>query len=188
MDESPRQLIDKVKTPIPGAPGRPARYDYEYRRNGVANIFMMFEPLAGKREVEVTARRANEDFARCMCKLTDEIHPQAQKIIVVMDNLSTHKKSALYEVFAPAEAKRIADRLDIHYTPRHGSWLNMAEIEISVLSRQCLAERMDNLALLESEINAWQKKRNMTASKVDWRFTTDNARIKLKRLYPSLQK
>jgi len=184
FDERPKQLISEMRNPIPVKQGHAARYDHEYRRNGVANIFMMFEPLAGKREVKVTARRANEDFARCMYKLADEIYPQAQKITVVMDNLSTHKKSALYEVFAPAEAKRIADRLEIHYTPKHGSWLNMAEIEISVMSRQCLAERMDSFAQLESEINAWQKKRNLTASKVDWRFTTDDARIKLKRLYP----
>ena len=173
--------------PLPRRPGRPARYDYEYKRNGVANIFMMFEPLAGKRQVEVTEHRTKKDWAECMRQLVDEIYPQAERIVVVMDNLNTHTKASLYEAFEPAEAKRIADKLEIHYTPKHGSWLNMAEIEMSVLSRQCLAERMADMHRLENEVLAWELKRNTKNQKVNWRFTTEDARIKLKRLYPSIE-
>jgi transposase len=185
FDERPKQLIGEVRKPIPSVPGKPARYDYEYRRNGVANIFMMFEPLAGKRHVKVTERRTKKDWAECMQRLVDEIYPQAEQIVLVMDNLNTHTKASLYEVFEPFEAKRIADKLDIHYTPKHGSWLNMAEIELSVLSRQCLAERMESIGRLDSEVSAWADERNGKEVKVDWRFTTEDARIKLKRLYPS---
>jgi len=153
----------------------------------VANLFMMFEPLAGKRYVKVTERRTKMDWAHCIRQLVDEIYPQADSIVLVMDNLNTHKKASLYEAFEPVEAKRIADRLETHYTPKHGSWLNMAEIEMSVLSRQCLAERMDNMRRLEDQAMAWAGTRNAKGAKVDWRFTTDDARIKLKKLYPSLQ-
>ena len=187
LDERPKQLIGEIRKPIPAAPGRPARYDYEYNRNGVANLCMMFEPLAGKRHVKVTGRRTKKDWAMCIRQLVDEIYPQAEKIVLVMDNLNTHKKSSLYEAFEPAEAKRIAEKLEIHYTPKHGSWLNMAEIELSVMARQCLAERMGSIERLESEAMAWAEKRNVKEAKVDWRFTTADARIKLKKLYPSIE-
>jgi transposase len=186
FDERPKQLIAETRSSIPARAGQPVRYDYEYRRNGVANIFMMFEPLAGRRTVEVTQRRTKCDFAECIRQLVDEVHPDADVIVLVMDNLNTHKKASLYEVFAPAEAKRIADKLEIHYTPKHGSWLNMAEIEVSVMSRQCLSERMDNVKRLRASAAAWQASRDAACVTVDWRFTTDAARIKLKRLYPSL--
>ncbi len=148
---------------------------------------MMFEPLVGKRHVKVTDRRAKKDWAWCIRELLDEIHPKADSIVLVMDNLNTHKKASLYEAFEPAEAKRIADKLEIHYTPKHGSWLNMAEIEISVLSRQCLAERMGNMKRLAREAVAWAEQRNAKEAKVNWRFTTIDARIKLKKLYPSIE-
>lgn len=187
FDERPKQLVAEARVPLARCPGHPARYDYEYKRNGVANIFMMFEPLTGKRHVKVTERRTKIDWAYCMRQLVDEIYPEAEQIVLVMDNLNTHKKASLYEAFEPAEAKRIADKLEIHYTPKHGSWLNMAEIEMSVLSRQCLAERMDNISRLDSEVRAWVEKRNTKQAKVDWRFTTADARIKLKKLYPSIE-
>jgi len=186
FDERPKQLIGEIRKPIPAAPGKQACYDYEYKRNGVANLFMMFEPLVGKRHVKVTNRRTKKDWAECVRQLVDEIYPQADSIVLVMDNLNTHKKASLYEAFEPTEAKRIADKLEIHYTPKHGSWLNMAEIEISVLSRQCLAERMDNVKRLQKEAMVWAEERNTKEAKVDWRFTTDDARIKLKKLYPSI--
>jgi hypothetical protein len=187
FDERPKQLIGETRVPIPVSSGKPLRYDYEYRRNGVANLFMMFEPLAGKRYVEATERRTSIDWAECVRKLTDEIYPRADVIVLVMDNLNTHKKASLYEAFLPAEAKRIADKLEIHYTPKHGSWLNMAEIEISVLGRQCLAERMESVRRLETETTAWAENRNAKDAKVNWRFTTADARIKLKKLYPSIE-
>jgi hypothetical protein len=186
FDERPKQLMGHAREPIPIMAGRPTRYDYEYRRNGVANLFMMFEPLAGKRHVTVTDRRTRKDWAECIRQLVDEIYTKAQVIVLVLDNLNTHKKASLYEAFEPAEAKRLADKLEIHYTPKHGSWLNMAEIEISILSRQCLAERMGDFSRLETKVSAWAEQRNATEAKVDWRFTTDDARIKLKKLYPSL--
>jgi hypothetical protein len=185
FDERPKQLISEIRKPIPARPGRPLRYDYEYKRNGVANIFMMFEPLAGRRQVKVTERRTKKDWAWCMRQLADEIYPEAEAIVLVMDNLNTHKKASLYEAFEPGEAKRIADKLEIHYSPRHGSWLNMAEIEMSVISRQCLSERMDNVGRLDAEASAWAEHRNGKNSKVDWRFTTADARTKLKKLYPT---
>lgn len=187
FDERPKQLVAEVRAVLPGYPGRPARYDYEYKRNGVANIFMMFEPLAGRRQVKVTKRRTKKDWAWCMRQLVDELYPEAEKIVLVMDNLNTHSKASLYEAFEPAEAKRIADKLEIHYTPKHGSWLNMAEIEMSVMSRQSLTERMDNTERLEHQVTGWAGKRNGKGSKVDWRFTTADARIKLKKLYPSIE-
>jgi len=187
FDERPKQLVGEMRKPIPAAPGKPSRYDYEYKRNGVANLFMMFEPLAGKRHIRVTDRRTKKDWAWRMLELVDKIYPQADSIVLVMDNLNTHKKSSLYEVFQPAQAKRIADKLEIHHTPKHGSWLNMAEIEISVLGRQCLAERMENVVRLEKEATAWAANRNAKSAKVNWRFTTCDARIKLKKLYPSIE-
>ena len=187
FDERPKQLIGEMRKPVAATAGKKARYDYEYKRNGVANLFMMFEPLAGKRHVTVTDRRTKKDWARCMRELVDKIYPDVDRIVLVMDNLNTHKKASLYEAFEPAEAKRIADKLEIHYTPKHGSWLNMAEIDISVLSRQCLAERMENVKRLGKEAMAWATKRNAKEAKVDWRFTTKDARIKLKKLYPSIQ-
>jgi len=187
LDERPVQLIGELRRPIPARSGRKARYDYEYKRNGVANIFMLFEPLKGKRQLQVTQRRTKQDWAKCVKWMVDELYSDAEKIVLVMDNLNTHKKASLYETFVPAEAKRIANKLEIHYTPKHGSWLNMAEIELSVLSRQCLAERMDNIKRLEKEVMAWSEKRNAKEVKIDWRFTTDDARIKLKKLYPSIE-
>jgi transposase len=186
FDERPKQLVADVREPIPPERGRSARYDYEYRRNGVANLFMMFEPLKGQRRVKVTNRRTKKDFAECMRQLVDDIYPDAEQVVLVMDNLNTHKKASLYEAFEPARAKRIADKLEIHYTPKHGSWLNMAEIEISVLSRQCLGERMDNVEHLRLSTAAWQSSRDAASVSVDWRFTTDTARVKLKKLYPSV--
>ena len=186
FDERPKQLISELRKPMPAKPGREARYDYEYRRNGVANIFMMFEPLVGKRHLKVTDRRTKKDWAYCMRQLVDELHPEAETIVLVMDNLNTHKKASLYEAFEPTEAKRVADKLEIHHTPKHGSWLNMAEIEMSVISRQCLSDRMDNMDRLNSEVLSWSQARNANESKVDWRFTTDDARIKLKKLYPTI--
>jgi transposase len=186
FDELPKQLVSETRKPIAAEPGRVARYDYEYRRNGVANVFMMYEPLAGKRYVKVTERRTKADFAECVRELVDKKHPKAKGIVLVMDNLNTHGKPSLYEAFEPREAKRIADKLEIHYTPKHGSWLNMAEIEISVMGRQCLSERMDNVNRLARETMSWTRNRNEAGAKVDWRFTTADARIKLKRLYPSL--
>jgi len=187
FDERPKQLIAEVRSPLAGYPGQPARYDYEYKRNGVANLFMMFEPLAGKRHVKVTQRRTKKDWAQCIRQMADEIYPKAEKIVLVMDNLNTHSKASLYEAFEPAEAKRIADKLEIHHTPKHGSWLNMAEIEISVMARQCLAERMGDMKHLEKEVLPWECRRNAKQAKVDWRFTAEDARIKLKKLYPSIE-
>ena len=186
FDEKSKQLIGEIRVPISIKPGKPLRCDYEYKRNGVANIFMMFEPLVAKRHVRVTERRTKKDWAECVREMVDEIYPQAETIVLVMDNLNTHKKASLYEAFVPAEAKRIADKLEIHYTPKHGSWLNMAEIEMSVMSRQCLADRMGNIERLEDEVLAWVANRNDKDSKVDWRFTTADARIKLKKLYPTM--
>jgi len=187
LDETSKQLIGETRTPVPAGPGQPARYDYEYKRNGVANLFMMFEPLAGKRHVKVTERRTKVDWAYCVREMVDQIYPDAEQIVLVMDNLNTHNKSSLYEAFEPAEAKRIADKLEIHYTPKHGSWLDMAEIELGILARQCLSRRIDNREQLKDEVAAWQLIRNTAEAKVNWRFTTEDARIKLKRLYPSIE-
>ncbi|GAG93551.1 unnamed protein product [marine sediment metagenome] len=187
FDERPKQLVADIRVPLVRCPGQPARYDYEYKRNGVANLFMIFEPLAGKRHVKVTERRTKKDWAVCMRQIVDEIYPDAKQLVLVMDNLNTHTKASLYEAFEPAEAKRIADKLEIHYTPKHGSWLNMAEIELSVMSRQCLAERMGNMKRLAREAVAWAEQRNAKEAKVNWRFTTIDARIKLKKLYPSIE-
>ena len=187
LDESSKQLIGETRTPIPAAPGQPERIDYEYERHGTANLFMVFEPLAGWRWVKVTDRRTAVDFAEVLRELSDVCYPDAKKIVLVMDNLNTHKLASLYEAFAPDEARRLAERFEIHYTPKHGSWLDIAETELSVLARQCLNRRIDNMDHLTREIQAWEKRRNEAESTVDWRFTTKDARINLKRLYPSIQ-
>ena len=185
LDETSKQLVGETRTPTPVAPGREARYDHEYKRNGVANLFMIFEPLAGKRRVKVTERRTRQDWAACVREMVDEMYPNADRIVLVMDNLNTHTPASLYEAFPPGEAKRIADRLEIHYTPKHGSWLDMAEIELGILGRQCLGRRIDNVEELTREIAAWETERNASETKVNWRFTTNDARIKLSKLYPS---
>ena len=187
LDETSKQLIGETRSPVLARPGQAAHYDFEYQRNGVANLFMIFEPLAGKRHVKVTQRRTKMDWAYCVREMVDQIYPDAEQIVLVMDNLNTHNKSSLYEAFEPAEAKRIADKLEIHYTPKHGSWLDMAEIELGILSRQCLSRRIDNTEQLKDEVAAWQAIRNTAETKVNWRFTTDDARIKLKKLYPSFE-
>ena len=188
MDETSKQQVKETRVPRPAAPGLSAAYDYEYERNGVSSLFMLFAPLDGWRRVEVRERRTKVDWAHVIKKLVDEDYPDRDRIVLVMDNLNTHKLSSLYEAFEPAEARLIAERLEIHYTPKHGSWLNMAEIEIGVLARQCLDRRIANQDILRGEVNAWQNQRNRDVIRVDWRFTTENARIKLKSLYPSIQK
>lgn len=188
FDERPFQMVEDVVMPLPMKPGRLARQDYEYERKGVCNLFVYTEPFLGWRHVEVTTRRTKQDFARCMKQLVDRHFPDAERIRVVLDNLSIHKASALYEVFEPSEARRILRKLEFHPTPVHGSWLNMAEIEISVLSRQCLNRRIGDISTLQSQVVAWQKQRNQEQATVDWRFTTQDARIKLKRLYPMFLK
>lgn len=187
LDETSKQLTKEVRTPLPAAPGRPARIDSEYERNGTANLFMLFEPLRGWRHVEVTERRTKIDFAHVIRDLVDVHYPEAETIVLVMDNLNTHKVASLYEAFPPAEARRLIDKLEIHHTPKHGSWLDMAETELGVLSRQCLDRRIPDRETLTREVAAWEAARNTTESKVIWRFTTQDARIKLKTLYPSLQ-
>ena len=187
VDETSKQLVAETRMPIPAAPGPPERVDYEYERQGTANLFMVFEPLAGRRQVKVTERRTAVDFAQLLRELIDEQYPQAEKVVLVMDNLNTHKPASLYEAFEPAEARRLLKRLEIHYTPKHGSWLNMAETEFSVLARQCLDRRIPDPTTLIQEVAAWQQQRNAAECRVDWRFTTEDARIKLKRLYPSIQ-
>lgn len=186
LDETSKQLIEETRTPIPMKPGSPARYDTEYRRNGTVNMFMMFEPLAAWRHVKITERRTRVDFAQCVRELLDERYPGAEKVVLVMDNLNTHSIGSLYEAFEPEEALRLAERLEIHHTPKHGSWLDMAEIEISVLSRQVLQDRIGDAATMTKRIAAWESARNASNSTVDWQFTTADARIKLKRLYPKI--
>jgi len=185
FDERPYQLVGEVRTPVPAAPGRRLRFDYEYRRRGTVNLFLLFQPLAGWRHVEVTERRTNADFAHQMKALVDVHFPQAERIRVVLDNLSSHSGAALYETFEPAEARRLVCKLEFHYTPKHGSWLNMAEMELSVLGRQCLDRRIPSPERLRSEIAAWEKTRNEQRAQVTWRFTVPNARAKLHRLYSS---
>lgn len=187
FDETSKQLISETRVPLPPSSGQVRRYDYEYKREGVRNLFMFYEPLRGRRHVEVTERRTKVDWAYCMKLLVDEFCPDAIRIRVVLDQLNTHNPAALYEVFEPAEARRLLDRLEFHYTPKHGSWLNMAEIEFSVLSRQCLDQRIPDETTLKQEVAAWEERRNADAGKVNWRFTSKDARIKLKRLYPALQ-
>lgn len=185
FDERPYQLISETRAPLPARPGQPERYDYEYRREGTCNLFVVFQPLVGWRQVKVTERRTKQDFASCMKELVDVHFSEAQVVRVVLDNLNTHTPAALYEAFEPAEARRIARRLEFHYTPKHGSWLNMVEIEISVLSDQCLDRRIPDIHTLRREASAWQTARNERHVTVHWTFTTEDARAKLERLYPS---
>jgi len=186
MDELSKQLVGEIAQPLPLEPGQPPRYDYEYSRQGVSNLFMFFEPLVGQRFVKVTDHRTQIDWAYAVRDLVEVYYPDAQTITLVMDNLNTHCLGSLYEAFAPDEAKRLADRLEIHHTPKHGSWLNMAEIELGILSGQCLDRRIPDQAMLTRCVALWQTNRNQTQVTVDWRFTTADARIKLKRLYPSI--
>ena len=185
FDEASKQLLKETRKPLPLQPGRVRRFDYEYERNGTSNLFMFFEPLRGWRHIAVTDRRTMIDYALCMRELVDVYYPEAERIVVVQDNLNTHKPASLYEAFAPMEARRVLDRLEFHYTPKHGSWLNMAEIELSVLANQCLDRRIADKETLIGETRAWESYRNDHAASVNWRFTTVDARIKLKRLYPS---
>ena len=186
VDETSKQLIAETRVPIPAKPGRPARHDYEYERNGTANLFMMFAPLEGWRRVKVTDRHTALDYAQVLKELSDTHFPKAKKIILVQDNLNIHKPASLYEAFPAAEARRLVERFEWHYTPKHGSWLDMAESELSVLSRQCLDRRIANKQTLIEEVAAWQDSRNKHHAKADWQFTTADARVKLKRLYPTI--
>jgi transposase len=185
FDETNKQLIQETRQPLPAEPGQPERYDYEYERKGTRNVFLFTEPQAGWRHINVTEQRTMLDFAQQMKWLVDERYPQAEKIRVVLDNLNTHKPASLYETFTPAEARRLLTKLEFHYTPKHGSWLNMAEIELSVLQRQCLDRRIPDEETLKREIAAWEEYRNVERATIDWRFSVTDAREKLKQLYPS---
>ena len=186
LDEASKQLVGEVVQPLPPEPGQPERFDYEYVRNGTANLFMISAPLLGWRAVQVTERRTAKDYAEVLRWLAEEVHPDAEVIVLVQDNLNTHVLASLYEAFPPEQARGIAERLEIHQTPKHGSWLNVAEIELSVLTRQCLGRRIASAEELRREVAAWEAERNERAVQVRWRFTTTEARIKLHRLYPSL--
>jgi DDE superfamily endonuclease len=187
LDEASKQLVAQTRMPLLAEPGQPLREDYEYQRRGTANLFMLFEPLAGQRQVKVTQRRTAVDFAKVLRELVDVHYPEADRIVLVMDNLNTHKVASLYEAFEPAEARRLIEKLEIHHTPKHGSWLNMAETELSVLSRQCLDRRIPDRGTLVYEVAIWQDQRNEAVCKVHWQFTTADARVKLHRLYPSIE-
>jgi DDE superfamily endonuclease len=187
IDEVPKQLVSEVRAPLPARPGAPARYDYEYKREGVANLFMISEPLLGWRHVEVTERRTAVDFGRLLRWVVEDLHPDAGRVVLVTDNLNTHGPWALYEAFEPARARRIAERLEWHYTPKHGSWLNVAECELAALSKQCLDRRIGTAARLRALVRAWEEERNERMVGVNWRFTTADARIKLRSLYPSIR-
>jgi hypothetical protein len=186
MDEISQQLLADSRPPLPMQPGKPAREDYEYVRHGTANVFLFFAPLLSWRHTKVTDHRTRRDWAEAMREVIDVHFPEAETIVLVMDNLNTHTPASFYEAFEPAEARRLAAKLEIHYTPKHGSWLNMAEIELSVFDRQCLDRRLPTQELVEQEATAWEAERNARQMTVDWRFTTADARIKLKRLYPSV--
>ena len=186
LDETSKQLIAETRVPIAAKPGQPGRHDYEYRRNGTANLFMMFAPLEGWRHVKVTDRHTALDYAQVLKELSDTHFPGAEKIVLVQDNLNTHKPASLYEAFPPAEARRLVERFEWHYTPKHGSWLDMAESELGVLSSQCLDRRIPDQQMLKEEVEAWEAERNRKHAKADWQFTTADARMKLKRLYPAL--
>jgi transposase len=188
IDESSKQLVSEVRAPLPTAPGTPARYDYEYKREGVANLFMISEPLSGWRQVTVTDRRTAKDFAEVLRWLVEERHPEAETLVVVTDNLNTHDPGCLYEALEPDRARRIAEKLEWHYTPKHGSWLNVAECELAALSSQCLDRRIGSAARLKQVVKAWVDDRNEREIGVDWQFTTADARVKLRRLYPTPQK
>jgi hypothetical protein len=187
IDEQPKQLVSEARRPLPPRPGTPVRYDYEYTREGVANLFMTFEPLLGWRSVQVTERRTAKDFAEVLRWLVEDVHPDAEAIVLVTDNLNTHTTACLYEAFEPGRARRIASRLEWHYTPKHGSWLNMAEIELAALSKQCLDRRIGSMDRLRREVAVWEAERNERMVGVQWRFTTADARIKLRSLYPPIQ-
>jgi hypothetical protein len=184
MDEQPIQLTKETRIPLPVEPGKPKRYDHEYERNGTASIFMFTEPKAGKRTVSAREQRTMTDWAQQIKYLLDEQYPNAKKVVLVCDNLNTHKPAALYKAFKPEEARRLLARLEIHHTPKHGSWLNMAEIELAALTRQCLDRRIPDVQTLQSELVAWNVTRDLAATKINWQFTTNDARLKLKRLYP----
>ena len=186
MDESSKQHLIEIRKPLPMEPGKPERYDTEYERNETSNLFIFFEPLRGWRRIDVTARRTSKDWAYQIQQLVDKDFPKAKKVKLVMDNLNTHVGASLYKAFEPKEARRLLDKLEFHYTPKHGSWLNMAEIEFSLLSRQCMRDRMADREYLRQEVSAWVNNRNAVKSDMQWRFTTDDARIKLKHLYPIL--
>ena len=185
FDETSKQLIAETRLPLPATAGRPERYDYEYSRQGVRNLFLFCEPRRGYRHVAVTEQRTMQHFARQMKWLVEVAYPEAEVIRVVLDNLNTHRAASLYETFTPEEARRLAKKLEFHYTPKHGSWLNIAEIELSVLSRQCLDRRIGDEETLKREVGKWEEERNAACAKIEWRFTTENARRKLHRLYPS---
>lgn len=185
MDEATKQLVKEITPPMPAGPGQAERIDYEYERNGVGTMFMMCAPLEGWRQVDVRAQKTAVDYAQCLRELSDVHFPDAEKIILVQDNLNTHKPAALYQAFEPAEAHRLIGRFEFHYTPKHASWLNIAECELSALARQCLDRRIGDMATLEKEVRSWVNKRNQSSTKIDWRFTTADARIKLRKLYPS---
>ena len=186
LDESSKQLIADTRVPIAAKPGQPGRHDYEYRRNGTANLFMMFAPLEGWRHVKVTDRHTAVDYAQVLKELSDTHFPGSAKIVLVQDNLNTHKPASLYEAFPPAEARRLVERFEWHYTPKHGSWLDMAESELGVLSSQCLDRRIPDQQVLKVEVEAWEADRNRKHARADWQFTTADARVKLRRLYPAL--
>jgi len=186
LDETSKQLIAETRVPIAAKPGRPGRHDYEYQRNGTANLFMMFAPLEGWRHVKVTDRHTAVDYAQVLKELSDTHFPGSAKIVLVQDNLNTHKPASLYEAFSPAEARRLVERFEWHYTPKHGSWLDMAESELSVLSSQCLDRRISDQRVLKDEVEAWEADRNRKHAKANWQFTTADARVKLRRLYPAL--
>ncbi len=186
LDESSKQLIAETRVPIAAKPGQPGRHDYEYRRNGTANLFMMFAPLEGWRHVKVTDRHTAVDYAQVLKELSDTHFPGSAKIVLVQDNLNTHKPASLYEAFPPAEARRLVERFEWHYTPKHGSWLDMAESELGVLSSQCLDRRIPDQQVLKDEVEAWEADRNRKHAKADWQFTTADARVKLKHLYPAI--
>ena len=187
LDEAGKQLVGEAVQPLPPEPGRPERFDYEYVRNGTANLFMLSEPLAGWRHVMVTERRTAKDFAEAVRWLAEDVYPDADRVVLVMDNLNTHKLASLYEAFEPEQARRIAERIEVHYTPKHGSWLNVAEIELSVLARQCLDRRIESIEELLEQLEPWEVERNDRAVGVKWQFTTADARVKLKRLYPAIE-
>ena len=186
FDESSKQLIQEVIEEIRMKSGQPMRYDSEYERKGVSNLFMIFEPLAGKRHIRITEQRTKKDWAECMKMIVDELYPNAKKITIVQDNLNTHTPASLYGRYHPEEARRITEKIDIQHTPKHGSWLNMAEIEFSALSRQCLNRRIGTMEELKKEIKEWETERNKATVKCNWRFRTEKARIKLRKLYPAL--
>lgn len=186
LDEAAKQLLGEVRALLPAQPGKPLRYDNEYERHGTCALFMVFEPLAAQRQVQVRERRTAVDYAQVVRHLCDELYAQAERVVLVQDNLNTHGPHSLYEAFAPAQARRLIERIEWHYTPKHGSWLNMAELELSILARQCLQERMDNQENLQGHVQAWQQRRNQTTTRVQWHFTTQDARTKLSQLYPKI--